>query len=232
MPETTQIALIALFITALVTAQVLAVKILALPLPTSIPLLGSAIIVPAGVLAYAVTFFASDCYTELFGRRSAHVMVNVGFAMNLVLLALVWLAIASPGSNAGVDPGAFARVLGVSANIVIASLGAYLVSQNWDVFAFHTLGTYTRGRHLWARNIGSTLSSQFVDTVIFILLAFLFVPSITSIGFVLPPTDLVQLIAGQYFLKLIIALVDTPFVYLVVGYVSSHSARATPSTSN
>ena len=216
-----KIALAALFITSLITAQLIAVKLLAVPFPGSLPLVGGSVLVPAGVLAYALTFFASDCYAELYGRRPAQIMVNVGFGMNFVMLALVWLAIAAPGSPAGVDPATFESVLGLSTNIVLGSLGAYIVSQNWDVIAFHAIGDWTDGEHLWLRNLGSTGTSQLIDTTIFVLLAFFLVPSALGIGQALPGAVLVQLIVGQYILKLLIALLDTPFVYAVVGYMRS-----------
>lgn len=66
-PDVPKQVLAVLFVTALVTAQLLAVKILAFGLPVALPVVGDAIIVPAGVLAYAITFLATDCYTELYG---------------------------------------------------------------------------------------------------------------------------------------------------------------------
>jgi uncharacterized integral membrane protein (TIGR00697 family) len=199
----------------------IAVKLLAVPFPGSLPIVGGSVLVPAGVLAYALTFFASDCYAELYGRRPAQIMVNVGFGMNFVMLALVWLAIAAPGSPAGVDPATFESVLGLSTNIVLGNSGAYIVSQNWNVIAFHAIGDWTNGEHLWLRNLGSTGTSQLIDTTIFVLLAFFLVPSALGIGQALPGAVLVQLIVGQYILKLLIALLDTPFVYAVVGYMRS-----------
>lgn len=217
-----KITLAALFITALVTAQLIAVKILVVPVPDVVPFLDATILVPAGVLAYAVTFLASDCYAELYGRRPAQIMVNVGFAMNFVMLALVWLAIVAPGSDAGVDPDAFTSVLGLSTNIVVGSLTAYLISQNWDVYVFHEIGRRTEGRLLWVRNLGSTLTSQLIDTIVFVSMAFFLVPAAIGVGDSLPAIVLAQLIVGQYLLKLLIALLDTPIVYLVVGYVRSN----------
>jgi len=216
-----KIGFAALFITALVTAQLIAVKLLVVPYPEWVPLIGGSVLVPAGVIAYALTFFASDCYAELYGRRPAQIMVNVGFGMNFVMLALVWVAIKLPGSQAGADPAAFANVLSLSTNIVIGSLAAYIVSQNWDVIAFHSIGERTEGRYLWMRNLGSTVTSQFIDTVIFVLIAFAGVPAVLGIGQALPVDVLIGLIVGQYIIKLLIAVVDTPFVYAVVGYLRS-----------
>lgn len=219
MRDAPRVAIAALFITSLVTAQLLAVKVLGLPLPTRLPLVGGSLLVPAGVVAYALTFFSTDCYAELYGRRPATVLVNVGFAMNVVMLGLVWLAIWLPGSDAGVDPAAFRRVLGPSTAIVVGSLLAYVVSQNLDVFAFDGLRRRTRGEHLWLRNLGSTGTSQLVDTGVFIGTAFWAVPVVLGVGQALPGIALLQLVVGQYLVKLLLALLDTPFVYLVVGYV-------------
>ncbi|MDG5777478.1 queuosine precursor transporter [Haloarculaceae archaeon H-GB2-1] len=214
---TVQVALVGLFVTALVTAQVTASKLLAFQLPFSLPVAGDSLILPGAALAYALTFFASDCYAELYGRRPATVMVNVGFAMNLVLLALVYGTIAAPifqGSPVG--QGEFASVLGASTSVVLGSLGAYVVSQNFDVVAFHALRDLTDGRHLWLRNVGSTATSQLLDTVIFITVAFWAAPQALG-GRVTPLAALPALIVGQYVLKLAIAVLDTPLVYAVVA---------------
>jgi len=222
--DTVRVGLVALFVTALVTSQVTASKLLAFSLPFSFPLAGSTLVLPGAALAYALTFFASDCYAELYGRRAATVVVNVGFAMNFVLLALVWSTILAPGlpqAAQPVDLAAFRNVLGASTAIVVASLSAYVVSQNWDVFVFHWLRDRTDGEKLWLRNIGSTASSQLIDTVIFV-----------GVGFVLfqgvPPGEALALIVGQYLLKLAIAVLDTPFVYAVVGFARRNGIAPTP----
>ncbi len=218
-----QIALVALFVTALITAQVTAAKVVGIGLPFGFPLAGDLILVPGAVFAYALTFFASDCYAELYGRRAAQTLVNVAFAMNFVLLGLVWLAIAAPtfqGSPVGGE--AFRSVLGASTGVVVGSLAAYVVSQNWDVIVFHRIRERTGGDHLWLRNVVSTATSQLVDTVIFITVAFLLFQG-------LPPEQALGLVVGQYAVKLLIALLDTPFVYAVVGFVRSRGL-AEPAT--
>ena len=214
-----QLSIAALFVTALITAQVTASKVVAIGLPTDLPATGSEILVPAAVFAYALTFFASDCYTELYGKRAAQALVNVAFAMNFVLLGLICLAIAAPifeGSPVGQDP--FSETLGASTGIVAGSLFAYLVSQNWDVVVFHRIRRYTAGRYLWARNILSTATSQLIDTVIFITVAFLIFQG-------MPLPDVIALAVGQYLFKLALVGFDTPFVYLVVGAIRRYHGR-------
>ncbi|WP_123535062.1 queuosine precursor transporter [Halosimplex salinum] len=217
-PSPVQVGLIGLFVTALVTAQVTASKLLQFGLPFELPLAGGSLVLPGAALAYAVTFFASDCYAELYGRKAATVVVNVGFVMNAVLLVLVWSTIAAPAlpqaAPGQIDLAAFESVLGSSTAIVAASLSAYLVSQNWDVFVFHWIRDYTDGEYLWLRNIGSTATSQLLDTVIFVSVGFVLLGETTF-------STAVTLIAGQYVFKLLVAVVDTPFVYAVVAAVRS-----------
>ncbi|MWV66038.1 queuosine precursor transporter [Halorubrum sp. JWXQ-INN 858] len=217
-PAVAQVALVALFVTALATAQVTAAKILALPLPVALPAIGPEILLPGAAIAYAVTFFASDCYAELYGRRAAQVVVNVAFAMNFVVLALVWSTLASPG----IDPevaAAFDTALGPATNVVIGSLLAYVVSQNYDVVVFHAIRDRTGPGKLWLRNLASTATSQVLDTVIFVGVAFVVAPAVLGIGMSMPIGAAATLVVGQYLLKLLIAVVDTPFVYLVVRAV-------------
>ncbi len=216
--EVARIGLAALFVTALVTAQVTAAKILALPLPFELPALGTEILLPGAALAYAVTFFASDCYAELYGRRSAQVLVNVAFAMNFVVLALVWSTLAAPGLVPEVSE-AFEVALGPATNVVLGSLLAYVVSQNWDVVVFHEIRDRTGPEKLWLRNLASTATSQVLDTVIFVGVAFVVAPAVLGIGMPTSLGEAALLIVGQYLLKLLIAVVDTPFVYLVVRAV-------------
>ncbi|WP_232703436.1 queuosine precursor transporter [Halobacterium wangiae] len=228
---TGRIVLVGLFVTALVTAQLTASKILLFEIPFSLPFAESALVMPGAALAYALTFFASDCYSELYGRRAAQVMVNVGFAMTLVMLALVYTTIEAP--IAGFSPvgqGEFSRVLWSSSNVVVGSLLAYVVSQNWDVIAFHAIRERTGSDLLWVRNVASTATSQAIDTVIFITVAFWAAPTLFGVGTANTLDEILALVVGQYVLKLGIAVLDTPFVYAVVGAFRDRGLGTTPVT--
>ncbi|WP_408959573.1 queuosine precursor transporter [Natrinema sp. 74] len=220
-PTVAQVALIGLFVAALGTAQLTASKILAFGLPFRLPIAGAQLALPGAALAYALTFLASDCYTELYGRRAAQIVVNVGFVLNFVVLALVWSTIAAPAADSSVDPEAFATALGASTNVVVGSLFAYIVSQNWDVIVFHRIREQTGREKLWLRNIASTASSQAIDTVIFVAVAFAIAPAVLGVGVVLPANVVLSLIVGQYLLKLAIAVLDMPIVYAIVALVRS-----------
>jgi len=205
-----KLALIGLFVTSLVTAQIISSKLLLV----SLPLIG-AVAMPGGTLAYAFTFLSTDCLNELYGEDTAKKTVNVAFFMNFVMLSLVAVTIAWPHAG-GVPQEMFAGTLGPAGNIVLGSLGAYLLSQHVDVRLFSRLRTETEGKYLWLRNIGSTAVSQGIDTVAFTVIAFIVAPTVLGVGSSLPMPVVGSIIVGQYVVKALIAIFDTPVVYGIV----------------
>lgn len=176
------------------------------------------VVAPAAVLCYSLTFAATDTIAELWGREKTRFVVNIGFVVTILSALFIRLAIAAPAAPFWDQQDMFAQVLGTNLRIVLASLTAYLISQHHDIWAFSFWKQKTGGRHLWLRNNLSTVVSQLLDTVIFIALAFY--------GTGVP---LLSMIAGQYVFKLLIALLDTPIVYLLVyGAKKMMHAAANP----
>lgn len=209
-------ALVALFTGSLVSSNYLASKIF------TATILGVSVAAPAAVLAYAMTFLFTDIISEIYGRKPAGIAVLVGFATQLLILAYNSFALALPHAPfSPATPEAYKTVVGGSAPIILASLTAYIISQTHDVWAFHFWKKRTQGRWLWLRNNASTMVSQLIDTVIFITLAFHIIPSI--LGLQALPWDAVKsIVIGQYIVKWLIALGDTPFVYLGSHLVSNY----------
>lgn len=191
------ILLASLFSGSLVIASVISSKIITI----------GGVVLPAGILAYCITFVASDVISEVWGKEKAKQVVLGGFAALVVSLGLIHLALAWPGAVFWDNTEAYASVLGAAPRIIIASLIAYLISQNHDVWAFHFWKRVFNGRHLWIRNNLSTASSQVIDSAIFISIAFYGIMPI------------MPLIAGQVMIKLIIAFMDTPVVYFLVWFI-------------
>jgi uncharacterized integral membrane protein (TIGR00697 family) len=197
------ILLVSMFVGALVISSVLASKI--------IIVLG--LFVPAGVLAYCITFVVTDVISEIWGRERANQVVFSGFIALLITFLLIRLALWWDAAPIWREQKAFSVVLGSTSRIIIASFIAYLASQYHDVWAFHIWRKWTDERHLWLRNTASTVVSQFIDTLIFITIAFY------------GTMPVFPLIKGQYLIKVLIALLDTPFVYLVVMLIRRGSFR-------
>lgn len=188
------ILLVSIFVGALVISSALASKIITI----------FGLFVPAGVLAYCITFVVTDVISEIWGRERANRVVFSGFITLLVTFLLIRLALWWDPAPIWKEQRAFSAILGTTSRIIIASFIAYLASQYHDVWAFHIWRKWTEERHLWLRNNASTVVSQFIDTLIFITIAFYGTMPVFS------------LIKGQYLIKVLIALLDTPFVYLVV----------------
>ena len=188
------IVILCIFSASVTIASVLASKI--------IRVVG--LFVPAGVLAYSITFACTDIISEIWGKDRANQSVLGGFAALVVVWVLVQVALHWPKAPFWNNEAAFQSILGSTARIIVASSVAYLVSQFHDVWAFHFWKRITRNRHLWLRNNLSTVVSQFIDSFLFITIAFY--------GTI--PTG--PLVLGQWIIKMVIALLDTPVVYLGV----------------
>ncbi len=189
------IAINAVFIMSLLVANVVAGKV--------VNLFG--FIVPAAVVAYGITFLCTDVINEIWGKEEAQKTVMLGLKVQLASMVLILLAIWLPPAVFAVDFNvAFKTVLGQNVRVVFASLTAYTISQAHDVISFNFWRKKTNGKHKWIRNNLSTLTSQIIDTAIFITIAFW--------GMV---PNLLWMIISQYIIKAIIALLDTPFFYLL-----------------
>lgn len=161
-------------------------------------------VAPAAIVIYPLTFLITDVIGELWGREEANRTVRTGLLCQVISMLLIAAAIALPVAPFADNQAAFAGILGNTFRMVFASLVAYLASQSWDVFLFHLLKNKTGDRYKWLRNNASTMSSQIIDTLIFITIAFWgTVPNIWV------------MVASQYVIKLCIALIDTPFFYLL-----------------
>lgn len=205
--------LLGVFISCLVIAQFLATKLTYIQLPHF-----GRVIFPAGVLAYALTYLCTDVISEVWGRHRATATVIVGFIASLIALILVWIAIHLPTLGGGEEPGSFDEIANKIIRVIVASMSAYLISQFNDVWLFHTLKRITRGKALWMRNLVSTSVSQFIDSSVFIFLAFY---GDMGLGVIW------SLIIGQFAIKFLIAVLDTPLVYLFVWLIRRRSVPGT-----
>jgi uncharacterized integral membrane protein (TIGR00697 family) len=160
-----------------------------------------------GVIFYSSIFFATDVLSELYGRAEANKAVRMGFAVSVIVLLMLSLAMLYQPSDrqfAHDIHNAFGTILNFTPRFILGSLFAYYLSQSFDVWAFHRIKQITGEKWLWLRNNLSTMSSQIVDTVIFSLVVWW--------GTVDLATAL-KLGAAKYLFKVVIAVIDTAFLY-------------------
>ena len=192
--EKSFIILLSIFVGSITIASVLANKI--------IDVFG--LFVPAGVLAYTMTFLMTDAISEIWGKETAKRTVFGGFIGLIAVLLFIQISLVWPKAPFWKQEAAYQTIMGSTSRIIIASFIAYLVSQFHDVWAFHFWKKITGGRHLWLRNNFSTAVSQFIDSSLFITVAFYGVMPVWP------------LIWSQWLVKLAIAFLDTPIIYGIV----------------
>ena len=199
--------------TGLVTANCIASKVFIMPFS----LFGSAVTLTTGAICYPLTFLVTDIIGELWGREKANIAVRWGFVVQLISTAIIVIARYLPATEIAMQDS-YVNLLGQNWVFVLASLIAYTISQHWDVWVFHSIrdlyikkhGSTKGGKWIW-NNVG-TCTSQMLDSVIYVAIAFgfgfgwLFDSSMHSI--------MINMIIGQILVKVVIALLDTPIFYL------------------
>ena len=226
--EKIYVGLCSLFVVVLVLTNIVGVKLFILPWMTDGD--GNAITLTTGIITYPLTFLITDTVSEIYGRKRADFMVWLGFALSMVMLAVVALSVGLPGSEVWINKDlgyqtvpemqrAFESVFTLPGTLVLGSMSAYLCAQLLDNRLFHFWKGVTKGKHLWLRNNGSTVLSQLVDTIV-----------VNSIflgwGMGVPWPVVWQIIWAIYICKIMLALVDTPLVYLAVGTIRRYLRTA------
>ena len=199
----------ALFITSLVVSNLIFQKFFYW-YPFNIEIFDTKLFeISVGILPYPITFLITDLISEIYGKKKANQVVIAGIFASLFSVLIVYVANAVPATEwSPVKDDMFSTVFGRTILAVAASMMAYLLAQFFDIQIYHFWKRLTKGKHLWLRNNFSTFLSQFVDTftVLFLLCSFSIIDWSRFNGL---------LIAGFLF-KVLIAALDTPFLYLGV----------------
>ncbi len=166
--------------------------------------------IPAGLVAYPLTFFLSNVVTEWYGSSSARKMVYQAFAMSVLAFLLIEMALFLP-SPSPENAAEVAHVLGVNRTVVLGSLTAYLCSQMLEIRVYGWMKRATGERHLWLRSNGSTLIVQLCDTVI---ANFIFL----KLGLGMNLSQMMPIMAFSYFYKGFFSVMCTPLFYCIAWY--------------
>ena len=197
-----------IFLSSLVIANSLVFKFF----DVSLPFVG-VVTLSVGTIPYPVTFLCTDLISELYGKKRADALVLTGLLVSGYLLLVMEVGRIAPVSrlqDAAAVQGHYEAVFGQSARAIFASMVAYLLAQFLDVRLYHFWRRLTNGKHLWLRNNGSTMLSQLVDTAAVVTILFYGVWTQEQIAVV---------IASGYAFKLLVALLDTPLLYLTAHWL-------------
>ena len=191
-----------IFIASLVTCNLIANKFV------TVDFVFKVFVVSAGILPYPLTFLVTDLISELYGQKKANLVVFSGFIASLFVFLFLWLGgqfNSIPTSI--VDDVTYNAVFQNAWRLIAGSMIAYLFAQFIDVRVFHFWKKLTNGKHLWLRNNGSTIASQFVDTTLVICILF--------VG-VWETDQIFSAIIDGWLFKMMMALIDTPIIYGII----------------
>lgn len=201
-----------LFITNAVTAELISNKLIEIPIEFN--LFGGKFgpfVTIVGILPWPVVFLLTDLLNEFYGYKAVRKLswitaILIAYCFLIVGLSMEIPAVNIPGSNLS-DDSAYNKVFGQAQMVIVGSICAFLVSQLLDASLFSWIKSKTGDRFIWLRSTGSTLVSQLIDSYI-----------VLYIGFVLPGSlsfvDFMTIAPTNYVLKIIIAILLTPLIYL------------------
>lgn len=207
------VVLAGLFVTNAVTAELISNKLIQIPLTTTV--FGKQIgpfITIVGILPWPIVFLLTDILNEFYGqkavRRLSWITAGlIGYCFLIVGLSMSIPAHEIKGSGLATNE-AYNLVFGQAQAVIIGSIVAFLVSQLLDAYVFDLIKQKTGNRFIWLRSTGSTVLSQLIDSYI-----------VLYIGFVLPGAmnmqTYLEVAPTNYLLKMLIALMLTPFIYLL-----------------
>ncbi|HEX78667.1 MAG TPA: queuosine precursor transporter [Dehalococcoidia bacterium] len=192
------VVIAAIFVTCLITANTIAVKLISI----------GTISLPAAVIVFPISYIFGDILTEVYGFRWARRVIWLGFACNLVFVFFAWVGQLLPAASFWENQTAYETILGYTPRLLAASFAGYLVGEFANSFIMAKMKIRTKGRQLWARTIGSTLVGQGLDSAIFIIIAFAGTAAFAPV-----------LIIYHWLAKTGIEVLATPLTYTAVNWL-------------
>ncbi len=170
------------------------------------------------VFSFPIVFIMTDVIGEVYGKKIARMFVFAGFASALLFILYSLLSLAMPWSvqSLWVKPG-YNLIFGVSARITFASLVAFIIGEYQDVVTFFFVKKFTGGKMFWLRSNLSNVWSQFLDTVIFMTIAFYGV---------YPNNVLINVIFSWWIYKVAMGILYTPLSYLGIRILRGKNSNA------
>lgn len=206
------VIIIALSITVLLVSNIIASKLLVLGnLPFAF--LGSTeIVVSVSVICFPLGYIISDVLTEVYGFRVARGVIWLGFACNLTMVILFWIAISIPPAGFWGNQEAYALILGSASWLLAGSFVAFIVGEFSNAVVMVILKNTTEGRMLWLRTISSTVVGQGLDSFLFYTIAF-------GVSGAAPWSVAIGGAVTAWIVKTLYEIAATPLTYLVVGWL-------------
>lgn len=201
-------ALIGLYVTAVIFANLTASKAVVFDFGFT------QLFTPVAVLIFAVTFLLTDIVNERFGRKETQRMILIALFAQVATVLFSYLVVKSEPAPFFQNQQAFESIFGSVPRIIFASFVAFFVSENFDAYIFHWFKKLTNGRHLWMRNVFSSLPAMVLDSVLVVFIAFYGVLPVTP------------LIIGLSVTKWFVGIIDIPFMYFARAVMGKHTSES------
>lgn len=156
-----------------------------------------------GTILYGSTFLATDILNYKYGLKESRKTIIYGFLSMIIMTVFMVICLSYEPSVNDFAQASLSTIFSFNIRITVASLVGFGVSQFIDTFLFHKL--QKRYNKLWISNNASTMVCQIIDTIIFTLIAYIGIMKFNTI---------MEIMVSMYIFKLIVALLDTPFMYL------------------
>ncbi len=176
-----------------------------------IPLYGE-FIFGAGVLFFPISYLFGDVLTEVYGYARSRKVIWAGFGA-MIFASFMSVVVTYLPSAPTMDPekqSAIEMIFGQTPRIVIASMLAFWLGEFSNSFVLAKMKILTAGKWLWSRTIGSTFAGEAVDSLVFYPVAFYGIWS---------GKQIISVMIGNYFLKVLWEVLATPFTYKLVGFL-------------
>ncbi len=200
------LAVVAAFIAALLTSNIIAVRIVTLG---DAPVFGE-LIVTSAIVVFPLSYIVGDVLTEVYGYAVARRVIWAGFGANLVMVIAIYLGGLLPAAADWEHQDAYDTILGFTGRLLVASFIAYVIGSFTNAIILARLKVMTEGRMLWLRTISSTIGGQALDSFFFTFIAFL---GVLSTG------DVWRIFFVEWFTKVVYETVATPLTYAVVTFL-------------
>ena len=204
--------ILGLFVAILLISNIVSVKAVVIPLPFS----RLHFSFDGGTLLFPFSYIFADVLTEVYGYERSRRVIWSGF-LGLVLMALlVWLVGIIPPDPLWKLDGAYQQLLMTAPRIALASIVAYFAGEFSNSYILSRMKILTKGRLLWTRTIGSTVIGEFIDSLLFVTIAFYGV---------WPNALLIQVLISNYIFKTLYEIAATPLTYAVTGWLKRREAE-------
>lgn len=166
----------------------------------------------AGVLFFPISYLFGDILTEVYGYARSRKVIWAGFGALIFasLMSLVVTSLPPAKTMSAEQQSAINLIFGQVPRIVLASLTAFWIGEFVNSFVMAKMKIFLKGRFLWMRTIGSTILGEIADSLVFYPIAFFGVWS---------NEQLISVMIGNYFIKVMWEVLATPFTYLIVGFL-------------